>query len=224
MTPSPRQRRRPRAQRRASLCQAGWHLLRESGPEGVTIDAVVAGAGVSRPIFYRHFRDRDHFLAALFEDYAQDMTRRTEAVLARGGDPESLMREALSEYFDCFAERGVWVRALIDHAAGSPDVERARTRLGRRQLELLAGALEASGIDAPPATIRLYVRLLNGLVVEAATVWLRGEASREAVESAVQAIERGTFAAVRESATARRRARVGSRHGRDALPRTRRRE
>jgi AcrR family transcriptional regulator len=206
------------------LCQAGWRLLREGGPAAVTIDAVVSGAGVSRPIFYRHFRDRDHFLAALFEDYAQDMTRRTEAVLARGGDPESLMRDALSEYLDCVAERGAWVRELADHAAAAPDVQRVRTRLRRRQLELLAGALESSGIDAPPATIRLYVRLLNALVVEAASLWLRGEASREAVESAVQAIERGTFAAVRESATAGGAARVGSRHGRHVLPRARRSE
>jgi TetR/AcrR family transcriptional regulator, ethionamide resistance regulator len=224
MTPRARQRRRPRALRRASLCQAGWRLLRDGGPAAVTIEAVVAAAGVSRPIFYRHFHDRDHFLAALFEDYAQDMTRRTEAVLARGGDPESLMRGALSEYLDCVAERGAWVRALADHAAASPDLERVRSRLRRRQLELLTGALESSGIDAPPATIRLYVRLLNALVVEAATLWLRGEASREAVESAVQAIARGTFAAVRESATTGRPARVGSRHGRDVLPRARRRE
>ena len=224
MSPRARQRRRPGPLRRASLVEAGWSLLRAAGPAAVTIEAVVAGAGVSRPIFYRHFRDREHFLAALFEDYAQDMTRRTEAVLARAGDPESLMRDALSEYLDCVAERGAWVRALADHAAAAPDVVRARNRLRGRQLELLAGALESSGIAVPKATIRLYVRLLNALVVEAATLWLRGEASRQAVESAVQAIERGAFAAVRASATRGRAARVGSRHGRDVLPRARRRE
>jgi AcrR family transcriptional regulator len=217
-------RRRPRALRRASLCQAGWRLLREGGAAAVTIDAVVAGAGVSRPIFYRHFGDREQFLAALYEDYTQDLTRRTEQVLARGGDPESLMRAALTEYLDCVAERGAGVRALGDHAAALAGVQRARSRVRHRQVELLAAALGSSGIAAPPATIRLYVRLFNALAFEAATLWLRGEASREAVESAVLTIEHGTFASVRASASPSRRARVGSRHGRNTISRSRRRE
>lgn len=199
----PATQRRAAPLRRASLCEAGWALLRESGPAGVTIDAVVARAGVSRPIFYRHFRDRAHLLTALFEDYADDMTRRTEAVTRRGGDPEAMMRALLRAYLDCVGERGVWVRALIDHAADLEDVQRARTRLRRRQVDLVARALESAGIDVPAATIRLHVRLLHGLVIDAATVWLRGEASRQAVEEAVLLIERGTLAAARSALRAK---------------------
>jgi AcrR family transcriptional regulator len=191
--------RRAAPLRRASLCEAGWALLRESGPAAVTIDAVVARAGVTRPIFYRHFRDRGHFLAELFDEYTRDVSRRTEEVVARGGDPETLMADALSAYLDCVGERGAHVRALAEHAADQPDLQRARARSQARQLELLARTLESSGIDAPPATLRLYVRLLHGLAIDAATIWLRGEASRQAVEDAVRLIERGTFAAAREA-------------------------
>jgi len=42
------------------------------------------------------------------------------------------------------------------------------------------------------------VRLVHALVMEAATVWLRGEASHEAVEAAVLQIERGLFAVARD--------------------------
>ena len=203
--------RRAAAQRRASLCEAGWALLREAGPPAVTIDSVVARAGVTRPIFYRHFRDRAHFLAELYDEYTRDVSQRTEAVVARGGDPETLMANALSAYLDCVGERGAHVRALAEHAADQPDLQRARTRARTRQLDLLARTLESSGIDAPPATLRLYVRLLHGLAIDAATVWLRGEASRQAVEEAVRLIERGTFAAAREALgrTASRRSRAG---------------
>ncbi|HTO55306.1 MAG TPA: TetR/AcrR family transcriptional regulator [Myxococcota bacterium] len=190
--------RRAAPLRRASLCQAGWALLREAGPAAVTIEAVVARAGVSRPIFYRHFRDRAHFLAELYEDYTLDLARRTEAALARGGDPEAQMAGALSSYLDCVGERGAYIRTLAEYAADLPDLQRARERTRKRQLDLLAGALQAAGIAAPPATLRLYVRLLHGLAMDAATLWLRGEASRAAVEEAVRLIERGTFRLARE--------------------------
>ncbi|HTO71015.1 MAG TPA: hypothetical protein VMR31_14230 [Myxococcota bacterium] len=42
------------------------------------------------------------------------------------------------------------------------------------------------------------MRLVHALVMEAATVWLRGEASHEAVEAAVLQIERGLFAVARD--------------------------
>jgi hypothetical protein len=135
------------------------------------------------------------------------MSRRTEQVLARGGEPLAQMRDALSAYLDCVAERGRFVRALIDHSAHLSDVQRARTRLRARQVDLVVGALEAADIAVPPATIRLLVRLLHGLVLDAATLWLNGEASREAVEAAVLAIERGAFAAARELAPRKRRTR-----------------
>lgn len=60
-------RRDPRpAQSRAKLIDAAADLLREAGPSGVTVDAVVAAADVSRATFYRHFAGMAELVAAAF--------------------------------------------------------------------------------------------------------------------------------------------------------------
>ncbi|MGZ8178552.1 TetR/AcrR family transcriptional regulator [Williamsia sp. SKLECPSW1] len=54
------------AQSRAKLVDAAAGLLRASGPAGVTVDAVVAAADVSRATFYRHFASATELVAAAF--------------------------------------------------------------------------------------------------------------------------------------------------------------
>ncbi|PRY39542.1 TetR/AcrR family transcriptional regulator [Umezawaea tangerina] len=52
---------------RRELVAAAAELLDESGPEGVTLRAVGARAGVSRGAPYGHFPDKEHLLAAVAE-------------------------------------------------------------------------------------------------------------------------------------------------------------
>lgn len=61
--PSPRA-----AAMRHRLLQAGAELLGEVGIERISTNLVAARAGVTPPVFYRHFKDKYHLLAALGEE------------------------------------------------------------------------------------------------------------------------------------------------------------
>lgn len=57
----------PRAQRvRNLLRDAAFALAREHPVDTISVGDIAARADVSRQVFYRHFRDRDHAVAAAF--------------------------------------------------------------------------------------------------------------------------------------------------------------
>ncbi len=82
---------------RSSLLRAAAAIIRKDGPDGVTMRAVAAKAGVSEAAPYHHFRDKRELLAAA----AADGFRALAAALAAGEDllgiAEAWLRFALDE-------------------------------------------------------------------------------------------------------------------------------
>lgn len=59
-----------------AVVQAGCALLEESGPAGVTMQAVAARVGVRAPSLYKRVRDRDALLQAVAAQAADDLAAR----------------------------------------------------------------------------------------------------------------------------------------------------
>lgn len=187
------------AERRATLLDAAWELLREQGPAAVTIDAVVERLSISRPMFYRHFSDRAGLVAALYDDYASALSRRTRDLLTAELPPQQFLLALFAAYLDCVGERGASVRALVEYFANVPAVEAARARLREQQTDLVTRGLSARAPAATRAQVRHVVRLLNALSMESATWWLAGEVTRgEAEELAARLLEGGVLALLAE--------------------------
>ncbi|WP_433330256.1 TetR/AcrR family transcriptional regulator [Spirillospora sp. CA-294931] len=85
-----RPRTKPPEQRRADLLDAAERIALDKGVEGITVDEVTAGAGVSKGSFYLHFRSKDHVLDALRERYVERFLARQAAAVAgaAGADPD----------------------------------------------------------------------------------------------------------------------------------------
>jgi AcrR family transcriptional regulator len=76
----------PRAQAtRLRLMRAGAELLGEVGIERISTNLVAARAGVTPPVFYRHFKDKYELIAALGEDLMVRQNRVLEGWLAKHG-------------------------------------------------------------------------------------------------------------------------------------------
>lgn len=67
----PRTDRLPPGERRLSLLAAATVVVGEAGARHASIDAISAGAGVTKPIVYRHFGSRAGLLAALVEHHGR---------------------------------------------------------------------------------------------------------------------------------------------------------
>jgi AcrR family transcriptional regulator len=86
------------AANRARILDAARRLLARDGPDGVSIDAVAAAAGVGKGTVFRRFGDRAGLMQALVSDYMrvfQDDFLNGPPPLGPGGDP----RERLEMFF-----------------------------------------------------------------------------------------------------------------------------
>jgi len=70
------------AQTRASLLDAGAALAEEHGLTGISVNMVVARAGVAKGTFYVHFKDRAGFIDAMHARFHADIQTAIEDTVA----------------------------------------------------------------------------------------------------------------------------------------------
>src|ERR1044071_7137914 len=75
----------PRGERRERILASATSLFEENGFHGAGIDDIAAAAGVTGPAIYRHFKNKDAVLVALFDTLAAQLRGILDAVAARQG-------------------------------------------------------------------------------------------------------------------------------------------
>jgi AcrR family transcriptional regulator len=73
-----------------ALLQAALELIAETGPRGFTLREAARRAGVSHNAPYRHFRDKEHLLAAVSTDGFDRLTRALAAAGPKAGPLDRL--------------------------------------------------------------------------------------------------------------------------------------
>ena len=139
---------------RAALLDAGAALAEEHGLAGVSVNMVVARAGVAKGTFYVHFKDRASFVDAMharFHERVQAAIERAVTGLPAGA--ERLYR-ALEAYLDVSLEnRGV--KALSLEARSDPNGNDSMSARRERLVEAGVPDLVAMGWDDPGAAAQL---------------------------------------------------------------------
>ena len=85
----------------------------------LTVDAVMAEAGLARTVFYRHFAGLPQLLVARLEDLREALTGAGDPLAP--GYTEAVLRRAV----EVFADHGAILRAIDDAARRDADVEAA---------------------------------------------------------------------------------------------------
>lgn len=106
---APSLRERNKARARAEIAAAALRLFSEKGFEGVTVEEIVAAAGVSRRTFFRYFDTKED---ALLADYPELNLRLTHALVQGGAeDPLEAVRAGFHHLADWYGERAELVMA-----------------------------------------------------------------------------------------------------------------
>jgi AcrR family transcriptional regulator len=131
-------------------------VLAARGFAGLTVNAVVAEAGMAKGSFYTHFSDRESFLLELGRGFHHQMVSVVLAAITDLPSGPDRFRAGLDAYFDaCLGQRAAV--ALIFEARVFVDIDLERevtagqTELGRRGFE----DLEAVGWRNIPAIMVL---------------------------------------------------------------------
>jgi AcrR family transcriptional regulator len=163
-----------RAERREALLEAAIGAVRAHGP-GVTMEQLAAAGGVTKPILYRHFGDREGLIAAIAERFSTELLAHVVTPLsATDAEPRQLL-EATVDGYVAFVEREPSLyRFLVRQAAGRPD---GHDRVGglidaiAKQVAVVIGEqLRALGADSGAAVPWAYG--IIGFVHQASDWWL----------------------------------------------------
>lgn len=163
-----------RAQRRGELLDAAVEVVREQGP-GASMDDLAAGAGVTKPILYRHFGDRAGLVSALAERFAAEITDELRTVLRSGAEPRLLLERTIDTYLRRIEDHPEVYLFLVQEAlpANPEEVTGVLRRLGKEVAVVLGEGLRAAGLDSGPAEPWGYGMV--GMVHLAGHWWLEAQ-------------------------------------------------
>jgi AcrR family transcriptional regulator len=157
----------PKEEARDRIRDAAANLLTHSSYRDLSVDAVMAEAGLARTLFYRHFDGLPALMLSLLDDLR-------DALLSGGepGDPEFL-RRVLERAVDVARRHGPLLRAIDDAARHDAEVERAYDAFVEWSIQTTAAIFRegvATGkVRAVPdvdATVRALTRMNGGFLID----------------------------------------------------------
>lgn len=161
-------------ERRAALLDAADRAIAEHGP-AVTMDDIAAAAGITKPVIYRHFGDRDGLYEALARRYARLLQERLEAALSAERDWRRRVEVTLDTYLAAIEERPELFRFLLNRAASdAPTVTAAVGDFSAQFAQRLAGVLaeEFAGAGFALPNPPLVAAAIVGAARQAGDWWL----------------------------------------------------
>jgi AcrR family transcriptional regulator len=182
-------RDRFRAQVRDDIKRVALRQLAESGPEGLSVNAIAKELGVSGPALYRYFAGRDALLTELIVDAYDDLADAlADAVdAAPGRRPTERLRALLQAYRRWAVEQPHRYRLLFAPPLPGYDAhaERLVNASARSMQTLLTVLADVPSEDLPAPPPRALARQLNhwsrahglktdpAVALRAVSVWAR---------------------------------------------------
>ncbi len=162
-------------ERREAFLDAAIAVVRREGP-GASMESMAKEAGVTKPILYRVFGDRDGLLHALGERFATELTDVLTTAL--GGapvgweDPRGVVRATIDAYVGLIERDPQLYRFLTERLASSPDrpIPGLVHEVSRLVAVVMGDRLRAIGADSGAAEPWAYA--IVGMVNLAGDWWV----------------------------------------------------
>ena len=139
--------------RRDALLDAAVALVRAKGVQQVSMEAVAERAGVSRPLVYKHFANRDGLLAAAYRREASTLHAALAAEVAEAGSVEEMYQALLRGSIRATVERGQIFTALRAAGGWNRDIRREQRSRDRHTVRAFAAAAARQyGLDRQRST------------------------------------------------------------------------
>jgi AcrR family transcriptional regulator len=121
-------------ERRRVIEDVAVDLFAERGYAATTIDDIVTGAGVTKPMLYRHFESKQDLVMTLLERYRDELAAAPlDALLASIDRPLPERLDAMLEAWLAYAEAHPFVRLLLHDSSGDTEVAALVEELHDRQ-------------------------------------------------------------------------------------------
>jgi AcrR family transcriptional regulator len=184
--------------RRDALLDAAVALVRANGVQVVSMEAVAERAGVSRPLVYKHFANRDELLAATYRREASKLHQDLAAEVAAAGSVEEMYRSLLRGSMRATVERGQIFIALRAAGGWNRNIRSEQRSRDRRTVRAFAAvAASQYGLERQRSTN--ITAVLLGALDAVLAQWRHDQTAKnsEILEETYLAMVVGAYAAAR---------------------------
>jgi len=165
---------------RQALVDAGLRLAEHTSIANLSVNLIVAEAGVAKGTFFHHFGDRSEFLLALHTEFHDRVFAEIEQTIAGMAPGRDRLLAVANAYLDeCLRHRGV--RALLLEARVDPRIIGAIAARNRLVIQRTGTDFGAMGWAHPEPSAALW----NSAVVETALLELDAGGQRPEVRAAL---------------------------------------
>jgi AcrR family transcriptional regulator len=198
MASTPTRSRLSKADRMEQALTAAHTLFAERGFAAVTMDEVAAEVGVTKPLLYNYFGNKEQLYIACMQRSGDALVAMILETVGDASSPSEALNDGLRAFFAFLdADRAAWA-VLFDETL--PHVGELADRVAEyrgRLIELVSGSLLAQLPAKQRAAARIEVEALSTALLGAAEAlarwWLRSEATsaNEAAELLIATVEPG---------------------------------
>jgi AcrR family transcriptional regulator len=183
-----------REERKEQILTEAHTLFAARGYGTVTMDEVASAVGVTKPLLYNYFGNKERLYLACMEPAGEALLKAVMVPVAEAETPQEAMRSGIRAFFDFVdQDRSAW-RVLFDETLPVESGIARRVGVYRTRLsELVTGSV----LTSLPPTFRVEIEALSVALLAAAEAlarwWLRTEAlsAGDAAELLIATIEPG---------------------------------
>lgn len=140
-----------RAAKREEMIQAAIKIVRREGAD-VSMEAIATACGVSKPIVYRAFGDREGLTRAVAERFANELTTKIGDSISESSSDRERVSGAIDAYLSFIEAEPEILRFLVRNAIGEGPVSSGFVdQLATVITEAIGEALRARGLDSGAA-------------------------------------------------------------------------
>jgi AcrR family transcriptional regulator len=179
------------ASTRRALIDVAARLFTEQGYAGTSLDAIVAGARVTKGALYHHFSGKQAVFEAVFEKIEDDAATKIKKALRRSKDPWEKASIGLRTFLDVVQDRS-YQRIVIQEGPAVLGYERFREQEERSSYglvqDMVRTVLSASTWDITTEMTETFSRIFFGAMSaagEAVTAAPDPKAAVARVEAAI---------------------------------------
>ena len=186
-------------QRRAQLLAAADKAVSEYGG-AVSVAAIAAEAGITKPVLYRHFGDKAGLYRALAELHTEELIEDLRAALATRGGLRPRVAATIDAYLAAIERRPDVYRFVVHQAAVEEPAVAGYVALVQRRLasELATGLRLQLGLSEGAVRADIWANGIVGMVRASGDWWLEHPSvSRQALVDELTDLLMGELDALR---------------------------
>lgn len=185
--------RRPAPERRALIEEAAARLFARQGYESTTVEQIVAAAGVSKPMLYRHFESKRELQMRLMERRRDELAAEPlGSFLEAHGPLQERLRIMIDAWFAHVERHPDSARLLFVDVGGDSEIRELQLELRRRQRAADVAMLREFGPPLPQAELEPLGEIIRSSLTGLALWWLdHSDVPRSVVVAAMLRMTRG---------------------------------